>query len=73
MSDVPHNCTNCDLRHGGYCSGIYWLDDCPEFVLGKCYRCKHYTNDINEQLFNEKNGICLGEDMSGEGCPNFAE
>ena len=65
MNDVKHTCTNCDLRHGGCCSGTYWLDDCPEFVIGKCYRCKHNAD--------EPEGICLGEDMSGEGCPNFAE
>lgn len=65
LSNIKHTCTNCDLRHDGYCSGTYWLDDCPEFVLGKCYRCKHNSE--------EPNSMCLGEDMSGFGCPNFAE
>ena len=69
MIDVPHTCTNCALRHGD-CSGEYFehqlkTDDCSEFVLGKCYRCKHNAF--------EPEGICLGGDMSGFGCPNFAE
>ena len=73
LSDIPHTCCNCDLRHSSCCSGTFWLDACPEFVLGKCYRCKHHSNDPTEQSFNEINDICLGEDMSGFGCPNFAE
>ena len=71
MIDVPHTCTNCALRHGD-CSGEYFeqqlkTDDCPEFVIGKCFICKH--TDAEE----ETTGLCVAGDMSGFGCPNFAE
>lgn len=66
--NIPHNCTHCELRHEGLqdCNKYYLLDDCPQFVIGKCYRCKH--KDCGEDI-----GICLAEDMSGFDCPNFAE
>lgn len=66
LTGIPHNCTHCESRHGcSFGSEYYLSDNCPMFVLGKCYRCKHSAN--------EPEGICLAEDMSGYGCPNFAE
>lgn len=68
---VPHNCTYCDYRHGGGpCSdeqvlSSYDTNDCPDFVIGKCFSCA---------LFNQDTDICMeGEAYWPAGCINYKE
>lgn len=68
MIEIKHNCIYCALRHYG-CAKEFWeqslLNNCPKFEVGKCFKCKYNVE--------EPEGICLAEDMSGYGCPNFTE
>ena len=67
MDSISYTCTNCALRHDMCMYDPCGYDkECPEFVLGKCWICKHYPD-------GEALGICMSGDMSGYGCHNFSE
>ena len=77
MTPPKHECIDCRKRHDGctYFKEFEFISDnfkhqvdCPYFVIGKCFVCKH-----RNMIGAEYNDICYAEDMSGHGCPNFAE
>ena len=67
--DIKHICTNCDLRHGGclvkddtFESMIKNEEDCPDFLLGKCFYCAMYML--------EDTTLCPSY-SDADGCDNF--
>ncbi len=65
MCDIKHNCMNCDYRHFS-CpqDSDFLLENCPDFVLGKCFYCAMYAlNDST--VCNDVFYPC--------GCENFKE
>ena len=63
IETILHTCANCRERHN-MCGHDYESKDCEYFVLGKCFTCA---------LRNSNSNLCIAEDESGHGCPNFKE